>query len=106
MDRLKRNKLFFGRIKRKPMRTLAIKNINSDQLKSICDLCSNVVHKRLQVTPTQFKKLRKQRNIIRELSSRRISLKRKKALLQKGGFLNILAPILGSLATTLLGGLL
>ncbi len=108
MDRLRRNRKFFSNLSKKriPERRSALNSISSDELKSVCDLCANILQKRVSLKPVQFRKLHKHRKVIRTLGSRKVSLKRKKKLLHRGGFLGILAPILGAIGSSLLGGLI
>lgn len=62
----------------------------------------NVLKGNVQLTKPQFKKLRKYKVKLRDLSKRNTSQKKRLQIEQKGGFLpSLLAPILGSV----LGGL-
>ena len=64
----------------------------------ICECAKNVLKGRVPLSRRQLKKLSSWKRSIRILSSRRPSLKAKKALLQKGGFLGALpAPVLSFL---------
>ena len=48
--------------------------------------------------PTQLRRLRRERSNVRVLASKKTSLKKKRRILQKGGFLGaLLPPVLGSL---------
>lgn len=60
----------------------------------------NVIRGNVPLSKHQFKKLRKYRKDLRELSHKRTSLKRRLKIEQKGGFLaSLLLPIVGSLAS-------
>ena len=63
----------------------------------------NILRGQILVTADQKNKLRKYKNNLRQLASKKISTKQKKKILQKGGFLPaflipILGPIMGGLA--------
>lgn len=81
---------------------------SEDELKTICELCHNVLYKNIEVTPKQLLKLKAHKNIIRTLGSKQFSLKKKREKLkrQRGGFLSVLLPLLGTLASGVIGGLL
>lgn len=72
-----------------------------DLIDTICECAHNVLKGNVSLTSDQYKKLKRYRTQLRELSSRRTSLKRKRSLLQKGGFLGAIlarvAPILANL---------
>lgn len=82
---------------------------STSQIRSLSDCAHNILIKNIPLSSGQFSKLKKHKNIIRQLGTKGISLKNKKKLLvqQKGGFLmSILAPILASLGGTLISSLL
>ena len=90
--------------KANPRQSRAIINTaDNELLNTLCECSLNVLQGRIPLTSQQKQKLRRFRNLLRTLSSKSISLTRKKKLLQKGGFLSaLLAPIAGVL-TNLLG---
>ena len=54
--------------------------------------------------PTQLRRLRRERSNVRVLASKKTSLKKKRRILQKEGFLGaLLPPVLGVLGSLLLG---
>lgn len=68
-----------------------LKVANNGQIKSICEVCLNVLKGNL---PVNIKKLKKYKNIIRKLANKSISYGNKKRMLmnQTGGFLPLIAP--------------
>lgn len=66
------------------------------------ECAKNVLKGTVPLTSAQLRKLRRQKNNLRLLAVKKTSVKRKKKILQKGGFIGaIIPPILG-----ILGGLL
>ena len=47
---------------------------------------------RHKVRPTQLKKLRRYKKLVRNLAKKKVSLKAKRRILQTGGFLNLILP--------------
>jgi len=70
-------------------------------LDSICECAKNVLKGNVRLTPTQLVKLRKHKNAIRQLSLKKTSLKKKRRILQNGGFLSALIGPAISLLTSL-----
>ena len=67
----------------------------------ICDICYNVKLGKINIPPTQIKKLLKHKKHIRELADGKISIKKKRNIInQKGGFLpGLLVPALSILSS-------
>ena len=64
--------------------------------------CKNILAGNVPLTPVQKSRLTRHANTLRSLVQPRLSQSRKKALLQKGGFLPaLLAPLLGFAAPLL-----
>ena len=76
---------------------------DKDLINTLCECGYNVLKGNVSLTTSQKKRLNRHKHTLRTLTkSKGKSLKRKKALLQKGGFLGaLLAPIIG----TVLGGI-
>lgn len=80
-------------------RKALILNINPNLLKCLCECSLNVLKGNVKLTSNQKKQLSRHKRTLRTLVDRKISTKRKKKILQKGGFLPaLLAPILSTLA--------
>ena|SRR5437868_15297263 len=116
MERIKKHRAFLryaaslppGRERRELFR-----NASTDELKTICEICSNMRHGRLPMSFQQKKKLCKYKKQIRCLSEKNISLENKRKLLQKdqprgvhqqkGGFIGTLLGIALPLLASLIG---
>lgn len=71
-----------------------LKQATKEELATLFEICLNILRGHLPLTPQLHKKLKKERKTLRTLANKRISIKRKKALVnQKGGFLGTLAGI-------------
>lgn len=74
-----------------------------DFLKTLCEIALNILKGNIKLSPSQHRKLNKQKKIIRLLADKRAGLKRKQTALrnQRGGFilpiLAALAPLIGNL---------
>jgi len=58
----------------------------------VSECAKNVIKGNVPLTTRQMKNLRCRRNDLRALSTRKTSLRRKRKILQKGGFLSVLLP--------------
>ena len=105
MDRLRRNQAFIKRIKKanKSSRHNILKNINDDELKTVCDICHNILTRNINISPKQLARLSKHKKLVRALGSRSSLRSKRKYLQQRGGFLAALLPLLGTVASTLIG---
>jgi len=82
-----------------------LNNASPELLKCICECAQNTLNKNVTLSDAQLKRLAPHKRIVRELASRKISLKNKKRRIvkQKGGFLlPLLKPILTTVLTNLL----
>lgn len=72
-------------------------------IKAICEVCMNTLKGNVPLTPTQKQTLHQHKNTLRALSRKKTPLyKKRKLLIQKGGFLGVLIPAALSVLTTLL----
>ena len=79
-----------------------IKTSDKQLVDAISECCLNILNGCVPLSVAQKAKLKRNKNNLRKLSSKKLSLKKKRTILQKGGFLSaILTP-----ALALLGGLL
>jgi len=96
--------------KAKPaMAKAIIKHADKELINTLCECCLNIAKGRVPLTTSQKHKLTKHKKIVRSLAKKSTSLKQRKLLLQRGGFLPALlgplAPIIGSVVAPLVGGL-
>ena len=68
---------------------------DNDFARAICECCWNVVNKRVKLSPKSQKQLGKHKKILRNISNKSLSLKKKKALIQSGGFASLLPLLIG-----------
>ena len=79
-----------------------LSDASSDLIKALDDCCKNVLHGNVPLTVYQKGRLRPYKKQLRALDKKKISLKARKKILQKGGFLGaVLKPVL-----SVLGGIL
>lgn len=75
-------------------------------IECLCECADNILKGHVELSRTQKDKLKKNKSGLRELVKKSVGLKKKKVILQKGGFLgSLLAPI-ASVVGPLLSGLL
>ena len=87
------------------------RNASIDELKSICEICSNITHGNIPMSFKQRKKLCKYKKKIRCLADRKIGLVKKRRTLQQkdqtvqsGGFIGTLLGITIPLLASLISG--
>ena len=79
-----------------------LKGASPDLLNALSECSLNILKGNVHLTPAQKKQLAKYKHNLRALARKGASAKRRKTILQKGGFLGaLLKPILG-----IVGGLL
>ena len=78
------------------------KTCNKQSILKICECVKNVLNGNLHIKPCHLKKLSRHKQTLRQLALKKTSLKVRKRLLQKRGFLGLLLPALAPLV----GGLL
>lgn len=106
MKRLKDHKHILYVLKNcKPcLRKSIINSANPDLIKTLCEICLNVLNGNAQITSKCKNKLKCYKNSLRKLISPRIGLKaKKKVLIQKGGFL---PTLLGAILSGVIGNLI
>ena len=84
-----------------------VKNSPSEVINCVSECCQNVLKGNVHLSSAQTKKLYPNRQHLRRLASKSISVKKKKHILnQKGGFLSLLAPaLLPLLGKAVIGGI-
>lgn len=81
-------------------------NIDKDFIHCICECSKNLLKGKVPITSSQKKNLAKRKNSLRLLTLKKTPLKKKKRIIQTGGFLGaLLAPIVSALGG-LFGGLM
>lgn len=83
-------------------RNKLLKSCDCEVVYCLCECAKNLLKGRIPLTKRQLNNLRRWKKCLRTLSVKHPSLKQKKKVLQKGGFLGaLLAPVL-----SFLGGLI
>jgi len=82
-----------------------LQDADPELLKCISEIALNTINSNVPLTDSQYKKLSRYKNILRELASKNVSLKKKKHKLVKqagGCILPLLIPIIGSVIANLI----
>jgi hypothetical protein len=84
-------------------RATILEGVDSDIIRALCDMCLNVLRGNVPLTTSQMQRLKRHKQTLRSMATRRIPLITKRKLIrQRGGFLPLLLPIIASAV----GGLL
>lgn len=79
-----------------------LKSAPPDLTSALCECSLNILKGNVKLTPTQRKQLSRHKQSLRALARKGTSIKKRKQILQKGGFIGaLLKPVL-----SVLGGLL
>lgn len=103
MSHVLKNKNFLQLLTKsnKKIQKSMIKNASKEQIKSICEIILNLLSGNIKLDQEDLSKLYKKRNSLRELIKKQ-SIKKKKYLIQKGGFIQFLIPaLISGLATVI-----
>lgn len=95
-----------GKTKHKKLRSAILKKGGNELITCLCECGLNIIKGHVPLTKAQFKKLKRLRRPLQQIANKKISLKKKRRVLeQKGGFFlpSLLAPIIGVLAKSVLG---
>ena len=93
MEQIDQNKHFLSLFCSSPRKVqhALIKNATKSQIYSICEIVLNILKGNLKLPQEEIEKLQKKKKVLRSLM-KRSSLKTKKHLIQRGGFLQFLIP--------------
>ena len=102
MDRLKRNastiKLLCGA---NPLRKAVVEKSKDDLIRCLCDISFNILKGTAPISQQHKNRLAKHKSSLRRLIDCKLPLKKKRKIIQSGGFLSALLgaaiPLLGSL---------
>ena len=89
--------------KLKPNTVRAVmKEAPPDLVKALCECSLNILKGNVKLSASQKKKLCRYKNNLRVLSTKKTSMKKRKHILQNGGFIGaLLPPVIGVLASLL-----
>lgn len=93
MEHIDQNKHFLHLLCSSPRRVqhTLIKNATKSQIYSICEIVLNILKGNLKLPEEEIQKLQKKKKLLRDLM-KRSTLKTKKHLIQRGGFLQFIIP--------------
>ena len=75
-------------------RKFLMDNCSPQDIMAISESCQNLLHHNICVTKKQLEKLRKNKDDIRSLADKNVSIENKKDIVtQRGGFLSVLLPL-------------
>ena len=103
-QRLKKhaNELVYLQKARPCIRNHLITKADRSIVDCLCECADNILRGNVPLTKPQKEKLKRNKDGLRELTKKSVSFKKKKAILQKGGFLgSVLAPIASVVAPLL-----
>ena len=87
---------------RPKVRTLILKSLDRSTIRILALLAANIMHGNIPLDKRQVRNLRRFKSLVKLLSYKYASTEEKrKALLQQGGFLPLLLPIISSIAGAL-----
>lgn len=108
-ERLKKNVPYLHVLARgsPTQRQGVLKGANTDLVKCLCECALNILKGNVPLSAAHKRKLKTQKKSLRLLSNKKVSIVRKKKLInQKGGFISaIAAPVLGILGELIIGGI-
>jgi len=85
-------------------RCSVIKNCDKHLINCFCECSKNILKGNIPLKEPQLRKLRREKKNLRALALKKTSLKKKRKILQKGGFIGaLLTPVL-SILGNILGG--
>jgi hypothetical protein len=83
-----------------------IKDCDRKLIECFCECSKNILKGNVPLKGRQLKRLRREKNNLRALALKKTSLKRKRKILQKGGFIGAILPPVLTVLSSLLGGLI
>ena len=84
----------------------AKKKLIKDCYRHFCECSKNILKGNVPLKERQLKKLRREKKNLRALALKKTSLKAKRKILQKGGFIGAILPPVLTVLSSLLGGLI
>ncbi len=85
-------------------RKVLVDYMNKEHMKGVTEVAINLIKSSVQLTPEQLKICRRWSTPTKQLALKRLPLKKKKEILQTGGFLGALLPVLASVLSTVFNG--
>ena len=79
-------------------------NLDKEFIFCLCECAKNLLKGKVPLTPAQKKLLARRKKVLREFVKKKVSLQKKKKIIQSGGFLGALITPIISILGGLLGG--
>lgn len=107
MDRLRKQGPTLRFLQKAPasVQRSIIKKASPELVRCICDCAFNILKGNVQISPCHKRKLSKHKTKLRQLTNRRVSIKKKQKSIQTGGFLSVLLSALAPVLGGIIGGL-
>lgn len=83
-----------------------IKDCDKKLIDCFCECSKNILKGNVPLKRNQLKRLRREKKNLRTLALKKTSLKKKRKILQKGGFIGAILPPVLTVLSSLLGGLI
>ena len=88
-------------------RKLLLEHATREELKTLFEICLNIIKEKIPLKEDQFKKLNRHKNLVRQLGNKQVTLKRKHQLIhQKRGAIGAVVGTVANLVLPLLASLL
>ena len=82
-----------------------IKNCDKKLIECFCECSKNILKGNVPLKPGQLRRLRREKKNLRVLALKKTPIRRKRRILQKGGFIGAILPPVLTVLSSLLGGL-
>ena len=107
MNRLKRNVSTLKLLEKASpsLRKAILKKASPELIHTICECALNILRSNVPLTNHCKRRLSRHKEKLRKLADKKVSLKTKKSIIQKGGFLPILISALAPVFGKILGAL-
>ena len=86
-------------------RKVLLRQASKKELTALFEICLNIIKANIRLNSTQFKKLKKHQRVIRTLSDKKVPLRKKITVNQKGGAAGAVIGTIASLVLPLLAKL-
>lgn len=98
--RIKRNLLAIQALARanQSLQKSMISNANKDFIESLVECAMNIIRGNVPLSSPEFRRLKRYHSLLKDLTKKRVSLKKRRNILQKGGFIGaFLKPLMSLL---------
>ena len=89
-----------------PLQNRILNKASSEIIRCLCDCAHNVLEGNVEISRHHKQKLKPHKTKLQKLADRKVALKTKQKIIQKGGFLSILLSALAPVISGVLGSLI